>query len=305
MRNLFNRLLKLLGISLFAISSTVAYADYKWNLQEPVTPMAKDTLHVHNMFMLICIAIFLVVLAIMIWSIIYHRKDKGYKASTVSGPTSGMQIVWTIVPFLILLYIDFILMGIPAWHAVAMMEDTKTDAQMVVKITASQWKWQYDYPEEGIQFVSTLSTPASQIDNSIAKGEHYLLEVDNPLVLPINKKVRFLMTSSDVVHEWWVPAFGAKRNAIPGFIREIWATIEKPGTYRGQCTELCGKGHGFMPVVVEAVSEEKYQEWVAAKKQEMQSRVLSGSADTQKGVENQPSQAKTQAAGVISVAAAI
>ena len=267
--------------------------------------MAKDTFHVHNMFMTICIVIFLVVLAIMIWSIIYHRKDKGMKASTFSGPTTGMQVVWTIVPFLILLYIDFILIGVPAWHAVAMMEDTKTDAQMVVKITASQWKWQYDYPEEGIQFVSTMSTPASQIDNSIAKGEHYLLEVDNPLVLPINKKIRFLMTSSDVIHEWWVPAFGAKRNAVPGFIREIWATIEKPGIYRGQCTELCGKGHGFMPVVVEAVSEEKYQEWVAAKKLEMQSRVLSGSADTQKATENQPSQAKTQATGVVSVAAAI
>lgn len=305
MGNLFKKLFKLVGMTFFALGSAVAYADYQWNLPEPVTPMAKDTLHVHNMFMSLCIAIFLIVLAIMIWSIVYHRKDKGYKPSTNSGPTTGMQVVWTIVPFLILLYIDFILMGVPAWHAVAMMEDTKTDAQMVVKITASQWKWQYDYPEEGISFVSTLSTPASQIDNSVPKGQHYLLEVDHPLVVPINKKIRFLMTSSDVVHEWWVPAFGAKRNAIPGFIREIWATIEKPGTYRGQCTELCGKGHGFMPVVVEAVTEEKYQEWLAAKKQEMQSRVLSEGGETQKGTENQPSQANTQSTGGMSVAAAI
>lgn len=263
---LFKKLLVLLGGVPFVVGSTFVYADYQWNMQEPVTPMATDTLHVHNMFMLLCIAIFLVVLAIMIYSLIAHRKDKGFKAATFSGPSTGMQVVWTIVPFLILLYIDFILMGIPAWHAVAMMEDTKTDAQMVVKITASQWRWQYDYPEEGISFVSSLATPASQIDNSVAKGKHYLLEVDHPMVLPINKKIRFLMTSSDVVHEWWVPAFGVKRNAIPGFIRETWAIIEKPGIYRGQCTELCGKGHGFMPVVVEAVTEEKYKEWVASQK---------------------------------------
>lgn len=266
MGKLFRKLLVLLGGVTFIVGSTLAYADYKWNMQEPVTPMATDTVHVHNLFMLICIGIFLLVLGIMIYSIIAHRKDKGFKAATFAGPSTGMQVVWTIIPFLILLYIDFILMGIPAWHAVAMMEDTKTDAQMVIKITASQWRWQYDYPEEGIMFVSSLATPASQIDNSVAKGQHYLLEVDNPLVVPINKKIRFLMTSSDVVHEWWVPAFGVKRNAIPGFIRETWATIEKPGTYRGQCTELCGKGHGFMPIVVEAVSEEKYKEWVASKK---------------------------------------
>ena len=305
MGNLIKKSLKLLGSIFFVVGSVSAYAEYQWNLPEPVTPMAIDTMRVHNLFSAICLAIFLVVLAIMIYSLITHRKDKGFKPSTNTGPSTKMQVVWTTVPFLILLYIDFIVIGVPAWHAIAMMEDTKTDAQMIIKITASQWKWQYDYPEEGIQLVSTLSTPASQIDNSVAKGEHYLLEVDNPLVVPINKKIRFLMTSSDVIHEWWVPAFGVKRNAIPGFIREVWATIEKPGTYRGQCTELCGKGHGYMPVVVEAVSEEKYKEWVALKKQQMQPKEVMGSADAEKGVVNQPSQAKVRANGAMSVAAAI
>ena len=291
-----------LGVVFLVVGTTVAYADYAWNFQEPVTPMALDTLHVHNKFMLICMAIFLGVLAIMIYSLINHRQDKGAKPSQATGPTTSVQVFWTLVPFLILLYIDFILMGIPAWHAIVMMEDTKTDAQMVVKITASQWRWQYDYPEEGIQFVSSLSTPASQIDNSVAKGEHYLLEVDHPLVVPINKKIRFLMTSSDVIHEWWVPAFGVKRNAIPGFIREIWATIEKPGTYRGQCTELCGKGHGYMPIVVEAVTQEKYDEWVASQKQQMQPAVVTSSVDEERVV--QPAQAKIQATGLVSVVAA-
>lgn len=292
-----------LGVVFLAVGTTLAYAEYTWNLPEPVTPMAIDTLHVHNKFMLICIAIFLGVLAIMIYSLINHRHDKGAKPSQVTGPSTSIQVFWTLVPFLVLLYIDFILMGIPAWHAIVMMEDTKTDAQMVVKITASQWRWQYDYPEEGIQFVSSLSTPASQIDNSVAKGEHYLLEVDHPLVVPINKKIRFLMTSSDVIHEWWVPAFGAKRNAIPGFIREIWATIEKPGTYRGQCTELCGKGHGYMPIVVEAVTEEKYKEWVASQKQQMQPAAVTSNADKAQSVQ-QPAQAKVRATGIMSVVAA-
>ena len=291
-----------LGVVFLAVGTSLAHAEYTWNLPEPVTPMAKDTLHVHNVFMLICIAIFFVVLAIMIYSLINHRHDKGVKASQATGPSTKVQVFWTLVPFLILLYIDFILMGIPAWHAIVMMEDTKTDAQMVVKITASQWRWQYDYPEEGIQFVSSLSTPASQIDNSEPKGKDYLLEVDHPMVLPINKKIRFLMTSSDVIHEWWVPAFGAKRNAIPGFIREIWATIDKPGIYRGQCTELCGKGHGYMPIVVEAVTEEKYREWVASQKQQMQPAAVTSSADKERVA--QPAQAKVQAAGIMSVVAA-
>ena len=299
MGNLFKKLLVLLGGVPFFVGSPFAYAEYKFNFPEPVTPIARDTMHVHNLFSVICIVIFLVVLAIMIYSLINHRKDKGFKPSTATGPSTKVQVFWTLVPFMILLYLDFILIGIPAWHAIAMMEDTKTDAQMVVKVTGSQWKWQYDYQEEGISFVSTLATPASQIDNSVAKGEHYLLEVDNPLVLPINKKIRMLMTSSDVIHEWWVPAFASKRNAIPGFIREIWVKIEKPGTYRGQCTELCGKGHGYMPVVVEAVTQEQYDEWVASKKPP-----VPPSVEVSEAGEGLNSQAKVQVAGAMSVAGA-
>jgi cytochrome c oxidase subunit 2 len=231
--------------------------------------MALDTLHVHNKFMVIIMIIFVVVLSIMIYSIFTHRKSKGYKASKATGPSTKSQIIWTMVPFGILLYIDFILMGIPAFHSIVLMEDTKTNAEMVVKVTGYQWRWQYEYMDgdaKGIKFVSNLSTPQDQIDNKAPKGKDYLLEVDNRLVLPVDKKVRILLTSSDVIHNWWVPAFGSARDAIPGFLRETWVKIEKPGTYRGQCKELCGKGHGFMPVVVDAVSEKEFKAWAQDQK---------------------------------------
>ena len=171
-----------------------------------------------------------------------------------------------ISPFLLLIYIDYIWMGIPAFHAIAQMEDTRTAAEMVVKVTASQWKWQYEYPEENIKFVSTIATTQDQIHNRVAKGEHYLQEVDNPLILPTNKKIRILLTSTDVIHSWWVPSFGVKRDAVPGYLREMWVNIEKPGIYRGQCAQLCGSWHAFMPIVVEAVAEPQFKEWLAQKK---------------------------------------
>jgi cytochrome c oxidase subunit 2 len=268
------QLLKKIGMGLmFAVWSLAAHAEYAWNFPKPVTPMAADTLHVHNKFMVIIMVIFVVVLCIMIYSIINHRKSKGHQAASFTGPSTKAQVIWTLVPFAILLYIDFILMGIPAYHSVVMMEDTKNGSEMVVKVTGMQWRWQYEYMDgdaQGIKFVSNLTTPEDQIKNAAEKGEHYLLEVDNELVLPVNKKVRVLLTSTDVIHTWWVPAFGSARDAIPGFLRETWVQIEEPGTYRGQCKELCGKGHGFMPVVVKAVPEEEYKTWLAAKKQEME-----------------------------------
>lgn len=264
---------KRLGLGALAgLFSTSAFADYSWNFPTPVTPMALDTLNIHNKFMVIMMVLFVVVLAIMIYSLIKHRKSSGHAPAKFTGPTGKVQLLWTLVPFAILLYIDFILMGIPAYHSVIEMENTKDGADMVIKVTGSQWKWQYEYPDSGIKFVSTSTTPADQIENKEAKGQHYLLEVDNPVVLPINKKVRILLTSTDVIHTWWVPQFGAKRDAIPGYLRETWARIEQPGTYRGQCAELCGKGHGFMPVVVEAVSEKDYLAWVEKKKAEMASQ---------------------------------
>ncbi|MBZ0096659.1 MAG: cytochrome c oxidase subunit II [Sulfuricella sp.] len=263
-------------------SSGLVHAEYAWNFPEPVTPLALDTLHVHNKFMLISIAIFFAVLAIMIYSIFAHRKSKGHQPADFTGPSTKSQVIWTLVPFALLLFIDFVVMGIPAYHSVVMMEDTKTDADMVLKVTGSQWKWQYEYPAEGIKFVSTMTTSEEQIYNKEAKGEHYLLDVDNHVVLPVNKKVRILLTSTDVIHTWWIPQFGAKRDAIPGFMRETWAKIEKPGIYRGQCAELCGKGHGFMPIVVEAVSEADYKVWVAQQKAKQVSAAASAEREWSK-----------------------
>ena len=263
---------KLVTFLVMSFMSLVASAEYTWNFPKPATPMALDTLHVHNKFMVIVMVVFVIVLSIMIYSILNHRKSTGHKAANFTGPTTRSQLLWTLVPFAILLYIDFILMGIPAYHSVVMMEDTKTNADMVVKITGSQWRWQYEYMDgdaQGVKFVSNLSTPQDQVDNKAEKGEHYLLEVDNNLVLPVGKKVRVLLTSNDVIHNWWVPAFGSARDAIPGFLRESWVQVIEPGTYRGACKELCGKGHGFMPIVVDAVPEDKFKVWAAEQKTKM------------------------------------
>ena len=268
-------LFKKVSLGLTAImASFVAKADYSWNFPEPVTPMALDTLHVHNKFMIITMVIFVVVLAIMIYSIFAHRKSKNFKPVEDKAPSTTMEIFWTLIPFAILLLIDFVIMGIPAYHSVVMMEDTRNEAKMVVKITGSQWRWQYEYLDgdaQGIKLVSNLSTPKEQTDKGFEgkKDEQYLLEVDNRLVLPVGEKVRILMTATDVLHNWWVPQFGSSRVAVPGFIRETWVQVDKPGTYRGQCKELCGKGHGYMPVVVDALPMDEYKAWVVAKKEEM------------------------------------
>lgn len=248
---------------------TTARADFSWNFPPPVTPIAHETLKIHNEFMLIITGIFVVVFAIMAYSMLKHRKSIGHKAEKFTGPTGRVQWIWAFVPFAILLFIDFVVMGIPAFHAVIDMEDTKTKADMVLKVTGMQWKWQYEYPEAGIKFISNTTTPLDQIHNKEAKGEHYLLEVDNEVVLPVGKKVRVLITATDVIHTWWVPQFGVKRDAVPGFLREIWVKIDKPGVYRGQCAELCGKNHGFMPVVVRAVPEPEYLAWLEKKKSEL------------------------------------
>ena len=254
---------------LAALLPSLAHADYSWNFPTPVTPIARNTLHIHNEFMIIITVLFVVVFAIMIYSMAKHRKSLGHQPAKFTGPTGTVQWIWSLVPFAILIFIDYILVGIPAYHAVVQMEDTKTKADMVLKVTGLQWKWQYEYPDSGIKFISTMSTPRDQITNKAVKGEHYLLEVDNPVVLPVGKKVRILITSTDVIHTWWVPQFAVKRDAVPGFLRETWVNIEQPGIYRGQCAELCGKDHGFMPVVVHAVPEAEYLAWVDKKKAEM------------------------------------
>ena len=247
-------------------SATSVHAEYLFNFPEPVTPLAEDALQLHNQFMLIIFAMFFAALGIMAYSLVRHRKSRGHAPASFHGPRTKTQWFGVIAPFVVLFCIDYVVMGIPAYHAAAAMEDTKNGADMVLKVTASQWKWQYEYPNEGIKFVSMLATPKDQINNLASKGEHYLREVDNPVVLPVNRKVRILLMSTDVIHSWWMPQFGVKRDAVPGFLREAWVKIEKPGTYRGQCSQLCGKDHTFMPIVVEAVTEEEYRIWVAQKK---------------------------------------
>ncbi len=259
--------LKNLVLGVFAaLGAGATWAEYSWSFPQPVTPIAHETLHVHNLFMVIALTLFFGVLALMLYSFYAHRKSRGATAATFTGPRNRKQWLWVLSPFAFLLILDYGVFGIPAYHAVKMYEDTKNDAELVVKVTGSQWLWQYEFPSEGVRFTSRLTTPREQIENLAPKGEHYLLEVDNPLVLPVGKKIRFITTSNDVIHSWWVPAFGVKRDAVPGFLREFWAKVDTVGTYRGQCSELCGKEHGFMPVVVNVVSEAEFKTWLDSKK---------------------------------------
>jgi cytochrome c oxidase subunit 2 len=240
-------------------------ANNELNFQTPVTSIAKELYSLNNLMMIICLVIFIGVFGVMIYSIIMHRKSKGHKAANFHESTT-VEIVWTIVPFLIV-----VLMALPATKAVVEMKDS-SNADLTIQVTGYQWKWGYDYlkgPGEGVSFISTLSTPRSQVDGLTAKSDTYLQEVDNPMVVPVDKKIRIITTANDVVHSWYVPAFGVKQDAIPGFTRDTWFKADKIGTYRGFCTELCGKEHAFMPVVVDVLSDTDYAKWVAVQKQKM------------------------------------
>ncbi len=234
----------------------------EWNLQPAGSKLAADIHELHEYVMILCTAIFVGVFGFMFWSVYAHRKSKGHQAEQFHENTT-VEMLWTVIPALILILIAW-----PATRVVVAQKDT-SNPDLTIKVTGYQWKWGYDYIKgegEGISFVSTLSTPREQIENRAPKGEHYLLEVDNELVVPIGKKVRILTTAADVIHSWWVPAFGAKQDAIPGFIRDIWFRPEKTGTFRSQCVELCGKEHGFMPIVVRVVTQDEYSKWVGEKK---------------------------------------
>ncbi|WP_111498445.1 cytochrome c oxidase subunit II [Marinobacter bohaiensis] len=234
--------------------SQAALADWTVNMTPGVTNVSRDIYSLHMTILWICVVIGVVVFGVMFWSILAHRKSKGYKPANFHEHT-WVEILWTIIPFAIL-----VAMAIPATATLLDMYDT-TEADYDVRITGYQWKWRYDFEDQDFGYFSNLSTPKDEIYNRLDKNDNYLLEVDNPLVLPVGKKVRFLVTANDVIHSWWVPALGVKKDAIPGFINETWATIEEPGIYRGQCTELCGKDHGFMPVVVKAVPQEEFDAW--------------------------------------------
>ncbi|PPB84865.1 cytochrome c oxidase subunit 2 [Mycetohabitans endofungorum] len=235
------------------------------NFQPPVTKIAEELYGLHTMMLIICAVIFVGVFGVMCYSILVHRKSKGFKPAHFHESTT-VEIIWTVVPFLIV-----VLMALPATKAVVAMKDT-SNADLTIKVTGYQWKWGYDYvkgPGEGISFLSTLTTPRSMINGKEPISDTYLQEVDNPLVVPVGQKIRIITTAADVVHSWYVPAFGVKQDAIPGFTRETWFKAEKVGTYRGFCTELCGKEHAYMPVVVEVKSADDYAKWVADEQKKM------------------------------------
>ena len=226
-----------------------------YNMPIGVTDISSKVFDLHMLIFWICVAIGIVVFGVMIFSMIKHRKSAGHKAAQFHESTTA-EITWTLVPLAILIG-----MAIPATKVLIEMEDTSA-ADLTVKITGYQWMWHYDYLDENLAFYSRLDTPREQVYNMQEKGENYLLEVNNEVVLPVGKKVRFLITSNDVLHAWWVPDLAVKKDAIPGFINESWARIEKPGVYRGQCAELCGRDHAFMPIVVRAVEEDQYRQWI-------------------------------------------
>lgn len=244
-----------------------AMADWALNMREGATPISQEIYNMHMVTLWVVTIIGILVFGVMFWSIFHHRKSKGAKAAKFSHSTT-VEIIWTIIPTVII-----ISLAIPATKLLIKMDDT-SEAAITIKATGSQWKWKYDYLDgvgEGLTFYSNLdkdSKEVSQRDSGLdpMESENYLLDVDEPIVLPVNTKIRILTTAQDVIHAWWVPDLGWKRDAIPGFINDNWAVIEKPGTYRGQCAEICGAGHGYMPIVVKAVSMDEYTEWVEDKK---------------------------------------
>ena len=246
-----------------SVISSSAWADMQLNLTKGVTAVSHEVYDLHMLVLWICTAIGAVVFGAMFWSMIFHRKSKGVQPATFHESTK-VEILWTAIPIVIL-----IAMAIPATKTLIDMENND-NSDITIQVTGSQWKWHYKYFDQDIEFYSVLSTPANQYRNLEgswnAKGANYLLEVDKPLVIPVNKKVRFLITSDDVIHSWWVPAFAVKQDANPGFINEAWTIVDVPGVYPGQCAELCGKDHGFMPVVVEVKSEADYAIWLDEQK---------------------------------------
>lgn len=244
--------------------------EHQLNMQAPVTQVGADIYSLHNWMMIVCLVIFVGVFGVMFYSVFKHRKSLGHKPATFHESTA-VEIAWTVVPFLIVIG-----MALPATKTVVALKDT-SNADLTIKATGMQWKWGYDYLKgegEGISFLSNLATPRSQIGEpgvkpTEARTENYLLEVDNEMVVPVNKKIRMVFTANDVIHAWTIPAFAIKQDAIPGFVRDGWFRAEKTGVYRGNCVELCGKDHAFMPIVVRVMTDAEYTAWVEGKKKEM------------------------------------
>jgi cytochrome c oxidase subunit 2 len=254
------------GVGLALLAPASLRAEWGLNLTPGVTDVSRSVYDLHMTIFWICVAIALVVFGVMFWSIFHHRKSRGAKAHHFHENTL-VEVIWTLVPVLILVG-----MAVPATATLIKMYDP-SEAELDVQITGYQWKWRYDYLDHELSFFSNMSTPREQITNVAEKQENYLLEVDRHLVLPVGTKIRFLLTANDVIHSWWVPALAVKKDAIPGFINEAWTIIDEPGIYRGQCAELCGQDHGFMPIVVEAVSKEDFDVWLMAARAEKEAQV--------------------------------
>jgi cytochrome c oxidase subunit 2 len=263
MRRQFAQTILFLLMSVLSCSASAAFG---FNLPEGVTPISHDLYRLHMIIFWVVVAIGVVVFSVLFYAIIMHRKSRGHVAATFHEHPV-LEVTWAIIPLIIL-----IVMAIPATKVLFRMSDTG-EAQVNIKVTGYQWKWKYDYLDDGISFFSNLATSHDKINNLSPKDENYLLDVDKPLVVPTGQKIRFLFTGNDVVHSWWVPELGIKQDAIPGYIRERATVIEKPGTYRGQCAELCGSNHGFMPIVVVAKNPDDYQQWLKEQKgQQAQTR---------------------------------
>lgn len=260
-----------LGLVLLGSAGT-SRAEYAINLPPPATGIAHQIYDLHTLILWICAAILIVVFVPMVIALVRHRKSAGHVAHQFHD-NLRLEILWTIVPVVILVG-----MAYPATKTVIDMKDWSA-SDMTIKVVGRQWKWEYEYVDDDLRFISNMSTPRSEIDNASAKNPNYLLEVDRPLVVPTGAKVKVILTASDVIHAWWVPAFGVKQDAVPGFIRETWFRVDEPGTYRGQCAELCGVGHGFMPIVVEAVTPERFAAWKAEQKTQVAALKAAASRD--------------------------
>lgn len=251
----------LLSASLAVFLPQIGFAnELQLNMTEGVTSVSKQVYDLHMLIFYICCVIGALVFGVMFYSMFAHRKSRGAKASNFHESVT-LELIWTVIPALILVF-----MAWPATKTLKNIYDT-SDAEIDILITGLQWKWKYEYLGEDVSFFSNMSTPRSQIENEQKKGEYYLLEVDEPLVIPVGKKVRFLVTAADVIHSWWVPDLAVKRDAIPGYVNEAWTLVEEPGVYRGQCTELCGKDHGFMPIEVHVLAQQDYEAWLAKKRE--------------------------------------
>ena len=258
---LFNSIKGSLLLPFLMLTTTSIKADwFALNMTRGVTDVSNEVFELHMLIFWICVAIGIVVFSVMFYSMWAHTKKKNPEPAKFHE-NHKLEIAWTIIPFLIL-----IAMAVPASKTLVKIYDDEA-GDVNIQVTGYQWKWQYRYLEDDISFFSNLSTDPDEIYNLVPKGENYLQEVDEMVVIPVGKKVRFLITANDVIHSWWMPAFAIKQDAIPGFVNTAWTVVDKPGIYRGKCTELCGKNHGFMPIVVKVVEQEEYDQWVNDKKQ--------------------------------------